>query len=138
MATTEYTYYQVTEAQRAANPGPIDELRRAGFVFDVADGDGLDLVATIGAFSRVRVLSGHAAGKTGVLPTDVVHPVGADRPYITRDGDSLVSIAQDFYRDPARWTVIFEANRRTIGEDPDVLQTGLGLRIPAASGLSHQ
>jgi nucleoid-associated protein YgaU len=44
-------------------------------------------------------------------------------------GDTLSAIADTFYGDPARFTVIFAANRDQLS-DPDVIVPGQVLRIP--------
>jgi nucleoid-associated protein YgaU len=44
-------------------------------------------------------------------------------------GDTLSSIARDFLGDPAKFTVIFEANRDQL-TDPNVIIVGQQLRIP--------
>lgn len=47
------------------------------------------------------------------------------------DGGTLSGIAKLFYNKPGKWKLIFEANRRTIS-DPNVIQDGMALTIPAA------
>jgi nucleoid-associated protein YgaU len=42
----------------------------------------------------------------------------------------LPSIANEVYGDSNRWTVIYDANRATIGGDPNVIQIGEQLTIP--------
>lgn len=49
---------------------------------------------------------------------------------LVKRGDSLSSIANEVYRDPARWRVIAEANRL---DDPRHLTIGLRLAIPKVS-----
>lgn len=51
--------------------------------------------------------------------------------YTVHSGDSLSKIAKSYYGDPDRWWVIYDANRATIGDDPDGLRVGMTLRIPA-------
>jgi hypothetical protein len=46
-------------------------------------------------------------------------------------GEWLSKIAQTFYGDMLRWPVIYEANRDVIGSDPDLIQPGQRLMIPA-------
>ena len=55
------------------------------------------------------------------IPTDVLYTVVA--------GDTLRSIAQQFYGDENRWTRIFDENRDKI-DDPDVISVGQVLLIP--------
>lgn len=51
--------------------------------------------------------------------------------YRIKAGDSLSSIAQQFYNDPGRWNVIYEANRGVI-RNPDNITAGTLIRIPPA------
>lgn len=44
-------------------------------------------------------------------------------------GDTLSGIADQFYGDPAKFTIIFEANRNQIS-DPDLIFPGQDLRVP--------
>jgi len=50
--------------------------------------------------------------------------------YTVEAGDTLRSIAQQVYGDPAQWPRIYDANRETIGPDPDTLSAGTRLRVP--------
>jgi nucleoid-associated protein YgaU len=51
--------------------------------------------------------------------------------YTVQANDTLPSIAAQMYGDASRWTAIYDANRSTIGEDPNVLPAGAQLTIPA-------
>ena len=44
-------------------------------------------------------------------------------------GDTLSAIAEMFYGDPSKFTIIFAANRNQL-DDPDVIVPGQDLRIP--------
>ena len=50
--------------------------------------------------------------------------------YTVESGDTLRSIAQQVYGDPTQWPRIYQANRDTIGPDPDTLNAGTRLSIP--------
>jgi nucleoid-associated protein YgaU len=50
--------------------------------------------------------------------------------YEVQSGDTLLSIAQQYYGDPTLWRQIYDANKDTIGTDPDKLQVGMKLTIP--------
>jgi nucleoid-associated protein YgaU len=54
-----------------------------------------------------------------------------DQWYTVARGDSLSKIAKRFYGDGNRWQKIFDANRDQI-KDPDLIQPGQKLKIPAA------
>ncbi len=86
------------------------------------------------------------AGPTGVAkpaatpkagPTVAAQPTATPPPptpvvqtYTVHDGDTLPSLAAEFYGDANKWTVIYDANRTTIGNDPNVIQSGAQLTIP--------
>lgn len=50
--------------------------------------------------------------------------------YTIRSGDSLWRIAKAQYGDETKWSIIYDANRATIGPDPARLKVGRSLRIP--------
>ena len=49
--------------------------------------------------------------------------------YVVRAGDSLSGIAASQYRDAFRWTEIYEANKTSIGPDPDRILVGDVLQL---------
>jgi nucleoid-associated protein YgaU len=57
-------------------------------------------------------------------------PAGSGRQYTVQSGDTLSTIAEDQYRSESRWREIYQANRTTIGGNPDRLKVGIKLRIP--------
>jgi LysM repeat protein len=56
--------------------------------------------------------------------------VAAATQYVVQPGDTLRSIAQDQYGDAEQWPRIYDANRDTIGGNPDALVAGTTLQIP--------
>ncbi len=54
---------------------------------------------------------------------------GAGRIHVVQRGDTLYSLARQYYNDNSQWRRIYEANRNQIG-DPNVLKTGQKLIIP--------
>jgi nucleoid-associated protein YgaU len=50
--------------------------------------------------------------------------------YEVQSGDTLATIAQQFYGDPTEWRRIYDANKDAIGADPDKLKLGTKLTIP--------
>jgi nucleoid-associated protein YgaU len=54
----------------------------------------------------------------------------AEQTYTVADGDTLWAIAERHYGDGSQYTRIFEANRDQL-DNPDVIQAGQVLRIPA-------
>jgi LysM repeat protein len=51
------------------------------------------------------------------------------RSYVVQSGDTLVSISRKFYKTPARWKKILEANKKNI-DNPEKLKIGQDLIIP--------
>ena len=49
--------------------------------------------------------------------------------YKVRSGDTLSSIATNYYGDPSKWQIVYEANRYQI-QDPNRIFVGQVLRIP--------
>ncbi len=50
--------------------------------------------------------------------------------YTVKEGDTLSSIAKEFYGNAADYKIIYEANKDLIGDDPDQIQVGMELMIP--------
>jgi len=57
-----------------------------------------------------------------LFATDTIHRIAAT--------DSLASIALQYYGEQRLWTLIYEANRAIIGDDPNVIPVGVELVIP--------
>jgi nucleoid-associated protein YgaU len=64
--------------------------------------------------------------RPAVVPT----ATASEAEYTVEAGDTLRSIAQQVYGDPTQWPRIYDANRQTIGSDPDTLSAGTRLRLP--------
>jgi hypothetical protein len=47
---------------------------------------------------------------------------------------SLWQMAQKEYGDGSKWTLIYDANKATIGSDPSLIQPGMKLKIPTLGG----
>jgi nucleoid-associated protein YgaU len=54
-----------------------------------------------------------------------------DQEYVVQSGDTLRSIAQQLYGDAELWPRLYEQNRAVVGPDPNTLQPGMRLKIPA-------
>ena len=50
--------------------------------------------------------------------------------YTVQEGDTLSAIAKKFYNDAAKYMLIYEANKKLIGDDPSLIQVGQELKIP--------
>jgi nucleoid-associated protein YgaU len=74
-------------------------------------------------FSNVQSGSSSTAPSPGSMTT-------ARTTYTVKKGDSLSKIAREVYGDADEWQRIFDANRDQI-EDPDMIEPGQKLKIPA-------
>ena len=54
----------------------------------------------------------------------------AEQTYEVQSGDTLLSIAEQFYGDATKWRRIYDANKDVIGNDPDKLKLETKLKIP--------
>jgi nucleoid-associated protein YgaU len=59
----------------------------------------------------------------------LISPYHGFAQYTVESGDTLSSIAQQFYGDPERWRLVFRANGNQI-DDPELIFPGQVLRIP--------
>lgn len=53
-----------------------------------------------------------------------------EQTYEVQAGDTLLSIAEQFYGDGTKWRRIYDANKDVIGNDPDKLKLEQKLKIP--------
>ena len=108
----------------------------------------LGLAAGVGVVLRGRSLGPSPIGDAVKRPTFVIGAPVSPRPSVSpsptvarssatadyfvevQPGDTLRSIAQTVYGDANQWPRIYDANRESIGADPDALQAGTRLRIP--------
>ncbi|MBO2012885.1 LysM peptidoglycan-binding domain-containing protein [Hymenobacter negativus] len=59
------------------------------------------------------------------------NPTTAGDSYTVVSGDSLSKIAKHHYGDAAKWHQIYEANKATIGTNPDHIEVGQVLTLPS-------
>lgn len=85
-------------------------------------------------FSNVR--SGGSSTAPPAAPPAATPPpaAAAERRHVVAAGDSLSKIAKKHYGDASQWRRIYEANRETIGGNPDLIHPGQDLVIPDAEG----
>lgn len=66
-------------------------------------------------------------------PSTVVETNPASTPsiseYIVKSGDTLYTIAKEFYSDSQKWNIIYESNKDSI-ENPDLIRPGQKIKIP--------
>jgi nucleoid-associated protein YgaU len=73
-----------------------------------------------------------SAAVSAATPTATVAETAGET-YEVQSGDTLLSIAQQFYGDNTQWRRIYDANKDAIGPDPDKLKLGTMLKIPPKS-----
>ncbi len=56
--------------------------------------------------------------------------VSSQKAYTVQAGDTMSAIAEKFYGKGADYQGIYEANKVTIGSDPDKIKVGMVLKIP--------
>ena len=54
----------------------------------------------------------------------------AGETYTVVSGDSLSKIAKNHYGDASKWHQIYDANKGTIGSNPDKIEVGQVLQLP--------
>jgi len=70
------------------------------------------------------------------LGTTPAEAQSCGKTYSVVRGDSLSRIANTVYKSAQRWSLIYYANRRTIGSDPSHILPGQRLRIPCNDGTA--
>lgn len=98
-----------------------------------------DGVATIKGTAETQAAKEHAILFVGNVngvgrvndQMDVETPEPEAEFYTVKSGDSLSKIAKEFYGDPMKYNVIFEANTPML-KNPDLIYPGQVLRIPQA------
>ncbi len=75
----------------------------------------------------VHALSRPVEGKSVAATTEIAPP--ADKHHIVREGETLFSLAEQYYGDKSRFVTIYQANRTAL-KSPDALPVGTDLIIP--------
>jgi nucleoid-associated protein YgaU len=88
------------------------------------------VVPTPGAAAALSAVPSPSAVPSSVVAGASPQPAAATQ-YVVQPGDTLRSIALDQYGDAEMWQTIYQANRDTIGPNPDALVAGTTLQIPA-------
>jgi LysM repeat protein len=71
-----------------------------------------------------------AVSSEGPTPEDGGETAPTPGQYIVNQGDYLIKISKQVYGTTSRWREIYDANRDTIGSNPDLIQPGMLLNIP--------
>jgi nucleoid-associated protein YgaU len=75
-------------------------------------------------------------GSTESVPPGISEePKREDRWHVVQPGENLTAIAQAYYgpEHASHWITLYNFNREVIGENPDLIQPGIELRIPDLS-----
>jgi nucleoid-associated protein YgaU len=64
-------------------------------------------------------------------PKDQAATGTATRTYMVESGDNLSAIAKQELGDANRWREIYELNKDLIGNNPDLIQPGMELKLPS-------
>jgi nucleoid-associated protein YgaU len=105
------------------------DLERALYLFQEAQRRNPNLGEAGYAIERVQAALQPPAPPAEPEPVQEAAPP-AEQSYTVADGDTLWAIAERHYGDGSQYTRIFEANRDQL-DNPDVIQAGQVLRIPA-------
>ena len=89
----------------------------------------MDGVASID--DRLSVLEADVDFTEGSSAPSAPSTSGSSEMYEVKSGDSLSKIAKNFYGDPMKYKMIFEANQPML-KDPNLIYPGQMLRIPKA------
>ncbi|MGH8073537.1 MAG: LysM peptidoglycan-binding domain-containing protein, partial [Lysobacter sp.] len=71
------------------------------------------------------------SGVSASVDTTAEKVGGSEQTYTVARGDTLSQIAKQFYGKASEWNTIFQANRDQL-DDPDLIQPGQVLKIPAS------
>ncbi len=71
-----------------------------------------------------------AAAPTPAPQQPAAAPAASNDTYTVQSGDSLSKIAKNLYGNAADWKKIYEANKATIGSNPDLIKPGQKFIIP--------
>jgi nucleoid-associated protein YgaU len=64
-------------------------------------------------------------------PKDQAATETKPRTYTVDSGDNLSAIAKQELGDANRWREIYELNKDVIGDNPDLIQPGMELKLPS-------
>ncbi|KAA9325564.1 LysM peptidoglycan-binding domain-containing protein [Hymenobacter busanensis] len=94
-----------------------------------------DFLSDKGEKEPVKPTTKPAAGDTTGFFGNQAQPAGQPAAaqgdtYTVVSGDSLSKIAKHHYGDASKWHQIYDANKATIGSNPDHIEVGQQLRLP--------
>jgi LysM repeat protein len=68
--------------------------------------------------------------KLGIGDPTVTTPTPEHKTYIIEAGDTLSGIAEKLHGNAEDWHALYEANKETIGDNPDLIEVGMTLVLP--------
>ncbi|GAA4382637.1 LysM peptidoglycan-binding domain-containing protein [Hymenobacter koreensis] len=90
-----------------------------------------DFLSNKGEKEPVKPTTQPAAGdSTGFFGNQTQPAATQGDSYTVVSGDSLSKIAKNHYGDAAKWHQIYDANKATIGNNPDHIEVGQKLTLP--------
>ena len=115
----------------------LDHVKQLGLSYNSltvkTKGDTVTLIGSVKSqedAEKIALAVGNVEGVEAVdNQLDVAEPAAEGQFYTVKSGDSLSKISQEVYGDPAKYGVIFEANKPML-KDPDLIYPNQVLRIP--------
>lgn len=81
--------------------------------------------------TSVRKINLNSSGKATVSSKkSTSSSKSSSKTYTVKKGDSLWNIAKKYYGNGAKYTTIYNANKKVIGSNPNVIKAGMVLTIP--------
>ena len=77
------------------------------------------------------------AGPAPTTPAETTTVPAGSQKYVIQNGDTFWTMAEHFYQDGSKWPVIYKANKRLLGDNPNRLPVGKTLIIPPAPARSN-
>jgi len=78
-------------------------------------------------WDKIKTYSGWEADLVADIKVEKTDVYGH---YVVKSGDSLSKISKDVYDNAGLYKKIYEANKETIGANPDLIKVGQKLKIP--------
>lgn len=106
------------------------------FSYSQSGGDvgSYDYSLTLKQYQMIRVrrinITKNKTAQTQKKKSSRISSKSKPKTYTVKSGDSLYNIAKQIYGDGAKCTVIYEANKKTVGPDPNRITAGQILTIP--------
>lgn len=97
--------------------------QKYGWVFDWQK-------ASAAAKTQVDAMAAGARDAMGQATQTVKAEAAAVKKHVVQKGESLSLIAKHYTGDAKKWKELYEANKQTVGNNPDLIQPGMELVLP--------